>query len=141
MKLVKCVRAVAPRSSARNYTDWPYLKEEHIMIAQMCRNFAETELKPIAGKLDKERQFPTEQIRKLGELGMMGVQVSTDFGGSGMDAVTYSIAMEEVSRGCASSGVIMSAHNLYCSAIEKFGTLEQKNEFLTPWYSSKLQSS
>ncbi len=137
-RLVKGVRAVTkcvPRANAsRSYTDWPYLKEEHVMIAQMCRNFAETELKPIAGKLDKEHLFPAEQIKKLGELGMMGVAVSPDYGGSGMDALTYAIAMEEISRGCASTGVIMSGNNsLFCAPVEKFGNPDQKKEFLTPW--------
>ena len=74
------------------------------MIADMCRNFAETELKPIAAQLDRDHSYPTEAMKKLGELGMMGVAVSTDFGGSGMDYLSYAIAIEEVSRGCASAG-------------------------------------
>ncbi len=104
------------------------------MIAQMCRNFAETELKPIASKIDKDHSFPADAVRKLGELGMMGVAVSTEFGGSGMDTITYAIAMEEISRGCASTGVIMSVNNsLYSGPVEKYGTVDQKNQFLTPW--------
>ncbi len=136
LKSVKSLRSVTSCVSgvARKYTNWPYLKEEHVMIAQMCRNFAETELKPIAAKIDKDHSFPAEAIRKLGELGMMGVAVSTEFGGSGMDTLTYAIAMEEICRGCASTGVIMSVNNsLYSGPLEKYGTVEQKNEFLTPW--------
>lgn len=122
------------RSSVRAYTNWPYLKEEHVMIAQTCRNFADTELKPIAQKIDQQHFFPAEQVKKLGELGMMGICVNPDFGGSGMDSTTYAIAMEEISRGCASTGVIMSANNsLYCGPVEKYATKEQKEKFLTPW--------
>lgn len=122
------------RNGVRFYTAWPYLKEEHLMIAQTCRNFAETELKPVAAKVDKEHWFPAEQVKKLGELGMMGISISSDYGGAGMDAMSYAIAMEEISRGCATAGVIMSAHNsLYCAPVYKFGTHEQKQKFLTPW--------
>ncbi|RYG67816.1 hypothetical protein EON64_06595 [archaeon] len=126
-----------PKTTRRGYTNWPFLKEEHIAVAQTCRNFAETELKPIAAKVDKEHWFPAEQVKKLGELGMMGVTVSPDWNGSGMDYVSYAIAMEEISRGCASTGVIMSANNsLYCAPVEKFATNEQKERFLKPWYVS-----
>jgi butyryl-CoA dehydrogenase len=116
-----------------NYTSWPFLKEEHVMIAEMCRNFADTELTPIASKIDQEHWFPTDAVKKLGELGMMGVTVSSDYGGSDMDSMSYAIAMEEISRGCASTGVIMSANNsLYCGPVEKFGTHEQKLKYLAP---------
>lgn len=118
----------------RCYTAWPFLKEEHIMISQTCKSFAETELMPIAAKIDKEHFFPAEQIKKLGEIGMMGVAVSDEFGGSGMDYLSYAIAMEEISRGCASTGVIMSANNsLFCGPVEKYGNVEQKTNFLKPW--------
>jgi butyryl-CoA dehydrogenase len=110
------------------------LKEEHIMISEMAKNFAQTELAPIASMIDQKHYFPTEQIKKLGELGMMGINVSADYGGSGLDTISYAIAMEEISRVCASSGVIMSAHNsLYCAPVYKFGNKEQKEKFLTPW--------
>lgn len=121
--------------SVRNYTEWPMLKEEHVMISQTCKNFADTELAPIAHKIDKEHYFPAEQVKKLGELGMMGICISPDYGGSGMDYVSYAIAMEEISRVCASTGVIMSANNsLYCAPLDKYATPEQKAKFLTPWY-------
>jgi butyryl-CoA dehydrogenase len=119
-------------ATQRTYLNWPFLKEEHVMIAKTCRNFAETELIPIAGKLDKEHRFPAEQVKKLGELGMMGICVPSEFGGSDMDTLSYAIAMEEISRGCASTGVIMSGNNsLYCYPVNKFGNNKQKEEFLT----------
>lgn len=103
------------------------------MIAQTVRNFAETELMPTAAKIDKEHMFPVGPVKKLAELGMMGVSVSSEYGGSDMDTLTYAIAMEEVSRACASTGVIMSANNsLYCAPVEKYGTHEQKLQFLAP---------
>ena len=122
------------RSVQRTYLDWPLLKEEHVMIGQTCRNFADTELKPIAGKIDKEHWFPEPQIKKLGELGMMGICVPSEFGGSELDTMSYAIAMEEISRGCASAGVIMSANNsLYCYPVNAYGNQEQKEQFLKPW--------
>lgn len=135
--LVSTARLSAARASAgsaqRTYFDWPMLKEEHVMIGQTCRNFAETELMPIAAKIDKEHFFPAEQVRKLGELGMMGIQVSSEWEGANLDAMSYAIAMEEISRACASTGVIMSANNsLYCAPVEKFGNDEQKEKFLKP---------
>ena len=107
--LVSSARLSAARASAgsaqRTYFDWPMLKEEHVMIGQTCRNFAETELMPIAAKIDKEHFFPAEQVRKLGELGMMGIQVSSEWEGANLDAMSYAIAMEEISRACASTGL------------------------------------
>ncbi len=101
------------------------------MIAEMCRNFAETELKPIAAQSDRDHTYPADAMKKLGELGMMGVCVSPDYGGSGMDTVSYAIAIEEISRGCASAGVIMSVNNsLFCGPVEKYGTAAQKEQFL-----------
>jgi len=127
-------KVVTPVGSIRSYTEWPFLNEEQVMIAKMARDFAEKELKPIARKTDNEHLFPTDAINKLGELGLMGINVSADYGGAGMDTVCYAIAMEEISRACASSGVIMSAHNsLYCAPVYKFGNHEQKEKFLTPW--------
>lgn len=103
------------------------------MIAQTCRNFADTELKPIAGKIDKEHAFPAEPVKKLGELGLMGICVPAAYGGSELDTLSYAIAMEEISRGCATTGVIMSANNsLYCYPVNHFGNHEQKEKFLKP---------
>ena len=109
------------------------LTEEQSMIQQMTRDFADKELVPIAAETDEAGRFPAEAVAKLGELGLMGIAVSPDWGGSGMDHISYVIAMEEISRGCASTGVIMSVNNsLVCDPLEKFGTDEQKKAFLTP---------
>lgn len=109
------------------------------MIAQTCRNFADTELKPIAGKIDKEHAFPAEPVKKLGELGLMGICVPAAYGGSELDTLSYAIAMEEISRGCATTGVIMSANNsLYCYPVNHFGNHEQKEKFLKPVASGEL---
>lgn len=105
------------------------------MLAEMCRNFADTELVPIAAKTDKEHLFPAKAVEKLGELGMMGMCVSPEYGGAGMDNISYAIAMEEISRGCASTGVIMSANNsLYCGPLSNYGNHEQKEQYLAPMY-------
>lgn len=116
-----------------SYTQWPFLNEEHLSVASLCRTFADEELVPIAAKGDKEHLYPAEAMKKLGELGMMGIAMPTEFGGSGMDTLSYAIAMEEISRGDASSGTIMSVNNsLYCYPIDKFGSPAQKEQFLTP---------
>jgi butyryl-CoA dehydrogenase len=113
------------------------LQEEHQMIYEMCRKFADEELAPNAKNWDKEHCFPAAAIRKLSDLGLMGINISEENGGSGLDAVAYAIAMEEISRGCASVGVIMSAHNsLYLWPIDKYGTPEQKEQFVTPYAAS-----
>lgn len=104
------------------------------MIAQTCRNFANTEVMPVAARNDKEHRFPAEQVKKLGEMGMMGVCVDPAYGGSGMDVMSYAIAMEEISRACASTSVVMSVNNsLFCAPVEKFGNEEQKRTILTEW--------
>ncbi|KAL3797437.1 hypothetical protein ACHAW5_004456 [Stephanodiscus triporus] len=118
----------------RAYTTHSQLPSEHQMVYEMCRKFADEELSPNAGKWDKEHSFPTEAVEKLAELGMMGINVSTDHGGSELDALSYAIAMEEISRGCASVGVIMSAHNsLYLYPIDTFGSDELKERYVAPW--------
>ena len=105
---------------------------------QTCRDFADAQLKPIAAALDKEHRFPAEQIAAMGEMGLMGIAIPEEWGGAGMDALAYALAMEEISRGCASSGVIMSVNNsLYCDPVNKFGTDEQKAKWLTPFASGK----
>lgn len=99
----------------------------------MCRRFADEELAPNAHKWDKEHTFP-DKIKDLAELGLMGINCPDEYGGSGLDAMSYAIAMEEISRGCASVGVIMSAHNsLYCYPVDTFGSPELKEEYLTPY--------
>lgn len=132
-RITKSLTSIPSKLSRRTYTNWPMLKAEHEMIATTCKQFADQELVPIAGMLDKEHKFPAEQVRKLGELGMMGICVAPEYGGSGLDTISYAIAMAEISRGCASTGVIMSANNsLYCGPVDKYGSEEQKKQFLTP---------
>lgn len=82
------------------------------MLRDMCVQYAAKSLAPIAGELDREHRFPAQQVKELGEMGLLGVAVSEEFGGAGLDYLAYAIAMEEISRGCASTGVIMSAHNV-----------------------------
>ncbi|GAB4221362.1 MAG: acyl-CoA dehydrogenase [Spirochaetes bacterium] len=107
------------------------LSEEQQMVKDMCRKFAENELAPKAEHYDRTHEFPWEHVKKLGEMGMMGVVYPEEYGGSGMDYLTYAIAVEEISRGCASTGVIVSAHNSLClSPIYYFGTEQQKKKYL-----------
>jgi len=110
------------------------LTDEQRQVRDLCRQFADEELKPNARKWDVEHHFPREAVRKLGEMGLLGVAVPAEWGGAGMDNVCYAVAMEEISRGCAGTGVILSVNNsLYCDPVMKFGTDEQKKEFLAPF--------
>ncbi|SEK76374.1 butyryl-CoA dehydrogenase [Stigmatella aurantiaca] len=105
---------------------------------RMCREFAARELIPNARKWDETHAWPTEAVKKLAELSLLGVAVPEQHGGAGLDNVCYAIAMEEISRGCASTGVIMSVNNsLYCDPVSKYGTEAQKKEFLTPYASGE----
>ncbi|MGQ9604271.1 MAG: acyl-CoA dehydrogenase [bacterium] len=107
------------------------LDDQQQMIRKAAREFAEKEIKPVASKLDQEAAFPTEIIRKLGEMGFMGMIVPETYGGAGLDTVSYAIATEEISRGDASVGVIMSVNNsLVCQPILEYGTEEQKKRYL-----------
>ncbi|CAH1997926.1 unnamed protein product [Acanthoscelides obtectus] len=110
------------------------LSETHQMLQQTCRDFAEGELKPVAAKIDREHLYPQEQIKKMGELGLMAVAIPEEYGGTGLDYLAYAIAMEEISRGCASTGVIMSVNNsLYLGPLLYWGTEEQKQKYITPF--------
>jgi butyryl-CoA dehydrogenase len=110
------------------------LTDEQRQVRDLCRDFSEQELRPNARRWDEEHHFPREAVQKLAEMGLMGVAVPPEWGGAGMDSVAYAVAMEEISRGCAGTGVIMSVSNsLYCDPILKYGTAEQKREFLTPF--------
>jgi butyryl-CoA dehydrogenase len=112
--------------------------DEQLMIQEMARSFAQKEVLPKAAELDETGRFPEELVRQMGELGLLGVAVPEEYGGAGMDNVCYAIAMEEISRACASTGVIMSVNNsLVCDPILTFGTEEQKRTFLVPLASGK----
>ncbi|KAG7302716.1 hypothetical protein JYU34_012669 [Plutella xylostella] len=115
------------------------LSEQQCYIQELCRNFAETHLKPKASKLDKDGLFPTEEIKKLTDLGLMGATVSKDLGGLQLDYLSLAIAVEELSRGCASTGMIASIHNfLYVNLVNERGTEEQKELFLKDYVTGKL---
>ncbi len=103
------------------------------MIRAMAREFAEKEIKPQAIDNDKNHRFPKELIKKLGELGLMGVAIPENYGGSGLDSLSYAVAMEEISRGCAGTSVIMSVNNsLVGEPLLKYGSEEQKQKYLKP---------
>ncbi|MBF0530495.1 MAG: acyl-CoA dehydrogenase [Deltaproteobacteria bacterium] len=109
------------------------LTEEQQMVRDMARRFADEQIKPVAAELDRTHRHPAEIIKQMGELKFMGIAVPEEYGGGGMDYVSYVLAMIEISRGCASCGVIMSACNsLYCFPILAFGNHEQKLKYLTP---------
>ncbi|WP_322489936.1 acyl-CoA dehydrogenase [Chloroflexus sp.] len=115
------------------------LSEDQQMLRDMVRQFAEKEAKPTVAERDELAIWPTDLVRKMGELGLMGVAVSEEYGGAGMDYVSYAIVIEELSRVDASLGVIASVNNsLVCYGIEKFGTEEQKRELLTPLASGRM---
>lgn len=108
------------------------LSEEHLMIRDAARDFAKTELLPGVIERDTHQQFPTEQVKKMGELGFLGMMVDPKYGGGGMDTVSYVLAMEELSKVDASSSVIVSVNNsLVCWGLETYGTEEQKEKYLT----------
>ncbi|MGH9711222.1 MAG: acyl-CoA dehydrogenase, partial [Candidatus Acidiferrales bacterium] len=110
------------------------LTEEQTLLQRTVRDFAETEVKPLAKELDETGHFPREIFRKAAELGLTGVAFPEQYGGAGMDHVSYTIVIEEISRACASTGVILSVQNsLYCEPIYRFGTEEQKKKFLAPF--------
>lgn len=108
------------------------LSEEQLMIQQAARDFAQTELLPGVIERDEHQKFPTEQVKKMGELGFLGMMVDPKYGGSGLDTISYVLAMEEISKVDASASVVMSVNNsLVCWGLEKFGTEEQKQKYLT----------
>jgi butyryl-CoA dehydrogenase len=110
------------------------LTEEQKLLQKTVREFAEAEVKPLAKELDETGRFPRENFTKAAELGLTGVAFPEAEGGAGFDHLAYSIVIEEVSRCCASTGVILSVQNsLYCDPIHRFGTDEQKKKFLLPF--------
>ena len=110
------------------------LSQEQELLRQSVREFAEAEVKPLARELDRTGRFPRETLRKAAELGLVGVAVPEEEGGAGADHVSYSILIEEISRACASTGVILSVQNsLFCDPLHRFGTAEQKKTFLVPY--------
>ena len=115
-----------------------HLSDEHRMIRDMARDFAQNEIAPIAAHFDETGEFPSETIKKMGAQGFMGIAVPEEYGGAGMDTLAYVLAMEEISKADASHGVIMSVCNsLFCYGISRFGTEEQKQKHLRAVASGK----
>ncbi len=116
--------------------------EEHLNVQQAARDFAQTELLPGVIERDNEQKFPAEQIKKLGELGFMGIMVDPKYGGSGMDTISYVLAMEEISKIDASASVVVSVNNsLVCWGLETYGTEEQKQKYLVPMASGQVHGA
>jgi butyryl-CoA dehydrogenase len=107
------------------------LNEEHRMVQKTARSFAARKLKPVASRMDRDGAYPAELVRELGEMGLMGVFVPQEYGGAGMDLISYAIALEEISKVWASLGTIMSVNNsLVCASLLRFGTEAQKKRYL-----------
>jgi len=108
------------------------LSEEHLAVQEAARDFAQNELLPGIVERDNEARFPAQQVKRMGELGFLGMMVSPEYGGGGMDTVSYVLAMEEISKIDASASVVMSVNNsLVCFGLEAYGTEEQKQKYLT----------
>ena len=114
------------------------LTEEHKMIQDMAREFAQKEIAPIAAELDEAARFPTETVAKMGQLGFMGIEIPEEYGGTGLDTLSYVLAMIEISKACASHGAIMSVNNsLVCHGLYLYGTEDQRRELLVPLASGR----
>lgn len=114
------------------------LDSEHEMARGLFREFAEKEVKPLAKETDEQELFPRETVDKMQKLGFMGIPIERKYGGQGCDTLTYVLAVEEISKVCATTGVIVSAHtSLGCDPLRKFGTEEQKEKYLRPLASGK----
>jgi alkylation response protein AidB-like acyl-CoA dehydrogenase len=114
------------------------LTEDHVLIQSAAREFAQQEVAPVAAQFDASGEFPFETIRKAGELGFMGVEVPTGYGGAGLDAISYVLVMEEIAAADAAHSTIVSVNNsLYCAGILAYGTEEQRERFVTPVASGK----
>ena len=115
------------------------LSSEHEMIRQAARDFAQNEIKPIAAEFDETGEFPLKTINQMGQMGLMGIEVPEEYGGAGMDTMSYVLALEEICKADASHGTIMSVNNsLYCYGLLKFADEDQKQKFLPPVASGKV---
>ena len=113
--------------------------EDQLAVQTTARDFATAEVLPKAAEIDREHRYPAELVARMAELGFLGIAIPDQYGGSGLDNVSYVLAMEEISRACASTGVIMSVNNsLVCDPLSRFGTEAQKQAWLTPLASGKL---
>ena len=108
-----------------------HLSKEHLLVRKMYREFAETEVKPLAEELDEEERFPMETVEKMAKLGMMGIYFPKEYGGAGGDVLSYAMCVEELAKVCGTTAVIVSAHtSLCCAPIYENGTEEQKRKYL-----------
>jgi len=115
------------------------LTKEQRMVQKMAREFAAKELAPLAAERDRTHEYPGDSLKKMGELGFLGMLVSEKYGGENAGTVAYSLALSEIAYACASTAVVMSVHNsICCGSIEKYGTEEQKEEFLRPMAAGKF---
>ena len=104
---------------------------QELLFLQMIREFAEKEVKPLAAEIDEQERFPLETVEKMGKIGLMGIPIPKEYGGAGATNQIYTMCVEELSRVCATTGVVVSAHtSLCCSPILEFGTEEQKKKYL-----------
>jgi butyryl-CoA dehydrogenase len=109
------------------------LSKEHLMLQEMYRKFTETEVKPLAEEVDEEERFPVETVKKLARYGFMGIPFPKQYGGAGADNLAYAMAVEELSKACGTTGVIVSAHTSLCATpIYEWGTEDQKQKYLVP---------
>ena len=109
------------------------LGKEHEMARTLFHDFAEKEVKPLAQEVDEEERFPVETVEKMAKNGFLGIPVPKEYGGQGCDPLTYAMCVEELSKVCGTTGVIVSAHTSLCmDPIMTFGTEEQKQKFLVP---------
>lgn len=115
------------------------LTKEQLMIQKTAREFALKNLAPLAAERDQNHEYPADSLKKMGELGFLGMLVSEKYGGEDLGTVAYSLALTEIAYACASTAVIMSVHNsICCGSIEKYGTEDQKEEFLRPMAAGKF---
>lgn len=126
--------AIHHRQPSAGIASLSALSETHQMLQKTCRDFADNELRPNAAEFDRNHLYPAKQIPQMGQLGLMAISVPEEYGGTGLDYLAYAIAMEEISRGCASAGVIMSVNNsLYLGPLMSFGDEKQKRQFVEPF--------
>ena len=125
------------QTSIRSYAvlpDMDDLPETHQMLRRTCSEFAEKELAPAAYTTDKQGIYPAKLVKMMGDLGLMGLDIPEKYGGAGLDSLAYAVAMEEISRGCATAGVIMSAHNsLYLGPLKAWATDDQIQKYVSPF--------
>lgn len=132
--IIKSVKLVTVSSSFVSRTFSTQLSHELQSLQEICKKFSKEELKPVADQLDRDGKFPKKQIHKLGKLGVLGIGVASDYGGANMNTLALSIAVEELSQGCGSTGAIVSIHNcLYANLLNRVGTHEQKLKYLKPF--------